>query len=118
MPRKKQERNVAKARELRREMSLPEVLLWRLLRGSPQGVKFRRQHSTGIYFLDFYCASANLAIEIDGIAHDMGERPERDPVRDVWLAEQGFEVVRIPASDVLRSPEGVAEALVTYCKRG
>ena len=117
MPRTKQPRNTAKARQLRREMSLPEVLLWNLLRRSPDGVHFRRQHALGDYFLDFYCARAKLCIEIDGIAHDMGDRPKRDEVRNAVLAAMGIETLRIPASDVLKSPEDVAEALVRYCQR-
>ena len=47
LPRTKQERNVSKARKLRKEMSLPELLLWRLLRTKPERAKFRRQHSLG-----------------------------------------------------------------------
>jgi very-short-patch-repair endonuclease len=116
MPRRKQPRNTARARQLRREMSLPEVLLWRLLRREPEGVKFRRQHSIGDYCLDFYVAKLKLAIEIDGMAHDMGDRPERDAERDAFLRNEGIEVVRIPAVDVLRSPEDVAEMLVRYCQ--
>jgi very-short-patch-repair endonuclease len=117
LPRKKQERNVTRARALRREMTLPEVLLWQILRKDPDGVKFRRQYSTGDYYLDFYCAKAKVCIEVDGIAHDMGDRPERDLARGDWLRAEGIEVVRIPAKDVLRSPEDAAEAIVRYCKR-
>ena len=117
MPRQKQTRNVSRARQLRREMTLPEILLWNLLRNNPDGVKFRRQHSLGDFILDFYCASAKICIEIDGIAHDMADRPVRDEARDAWLNEQGIEVVRIPASDVLKSPEDVAEAIVRHCQR-
>ena len=117
MPCKKQERNVTRARQLRREMSLPEVLLWQILRKDPNGVKFRRQYSNGDYYLDFYCAKVKVCIEIDGIAHDMGNRPEHDAKRGEWLLAEGIETVRIPAKEVLRSPEDVADALVRYCKR-
>ena len=117
MPRQKQPRNMTQAHKLRREMTLPEVLLWNLLRRSPDGIHFRRQHQVADYFLDFYCAGAKLCIELDGIAHDMGDRPERDAVRDAALAAMGIETMRIPASEVLKSPEDVAEALVRYCKR-
>jgi hypothetical protein len=58
-------------------MSLPEGLLWRELRKRPSGLKFRRQHPAGIYVLDFYCAAARLAIEVDG-RHMMAPVP---PVR-------------------------------------
>ena len=98
-------------------MSLPEVLLWNLLRNSPDGVHFRRQERHGKYVLDFYCAKAKVCIEIDGIAHNMGDRPARDDERDAELCADGIEVMRIPATDVLKSPAEVAEALVRYCKR-
>ena len=117
MPRKKHERNVTRARQLRRAMSLPEVLLWQILRSDPDGVKFRRQHSIGDYTLDFYCPSAKVCIEIDGIVHDMGDRPTRDLARDAWLQAEGIEVVRIPAFEVFRSVAEKAEAIVRYCKR-
>jgi very-short-patch-repair endonuclease len=96
-------------------MSLPEVLLWQHLKGSPGGISFRKQHSIGDYFLDFYVAKLKLAIEIDGIAHDMGDRPTRDEARDAFLHGKGIEVVRIPATEVLKSPDDVAESLVAYC---
>ena len=105
------------ARAQRQDMTLPEVLLWNLLRKSPDGVHFRRQEGVGSFVLDFYCAKPKVAIEIDGISHDMGNRPERDVRRDAWLRDQGIEVVRIPASDVLKSPEETAEAIVRRCKR-
>jgi hypothetical protein len=65
--------------------------------------------------VDFYCASRRLVIEIDGIAHDMGDNPERDRRRDAWLRSEGFEVVRIPATDVLREPAQVAESRALFC---
>jgi len=98
-------------------MSLPEVLLWNLLRKSPDGVHFRRQEAVGSFVLDFYCAKAKVGIEIDGLAHDMSDRAERDKQRDFWLREQGIEVVRIPATEVLKSPEKIAETIVRQCKR-
>ncbi len=98
-------------------MTLPEVLLWNVLRKSPDGVHFRRQHPVGDYVLDFFCAKPSIAFEIDGIAHDMSDLANRDIQRDAWLEAQGIKVVRIPAAEVLRSPEEIAEAMVRYCKR-
>ena len=100
-----------KARGLRRSMSLPEVLLWRELRSKPDGVQFRRQHPAGPYVLDFFCATANLAIEVDGEAHNYGDRPQRDLARDAWLLKQGVEVLRIPAAEVLKNLDGVMQAI-------
>jgi very-short-patch-repair endonuclease len=95
-----------RARELRSELSLPEKLLWvRLRRREPGQLTFRRQHPVGPYVLDFYCASARLCIEVDGDSHSMGDRPQRDELRDSYLRGQGIEVVRITASYVLEDPE-------------
>ncbi|MGC6328546.1 endonuclease domain-containing protein [Rhizorhabdus sp. FW153] len=109
-------RTIERARKLRKALSLPEVLLWKALRQRPRGWKFRRQHPAGPYVLDFYCAEARLAIEVDGIAHDMGDRPERDAVRDAWLAGQGVAVLRIPAGEVLRNADDAVRQIVSVCE--
>jgi very-short-patch-repair endonuclease len=93
-------------------MSLPEVLLWRELKGQAGGLRFRKQHPIPPYFADFYCAAAKLVIEIDGIAHDMGDRPPRDVERDLFLESKGYRVVRIPASEVLSDAGAIAQAIV------
>ncbi|MFM5953240.1 MAG: endonuclease domain-containing protein [Novosphingobium sp.] len=108
--------SVKRDRKLRQKMSLPEALLRRELRGRPSGLKFRRQHATGPFVLDFYCSDARLAIEVDGIAHAMGDRPARDEVRDIWLAQHGIETLRVPASDVLKDVSGAAESVVKYAR--
>ncbi|MEO6042193.1 MAG: DUF559 domain-containing protein [Croceibacterium sp.] len=104
------------ARDLRRKMSLPEVLLWRELRRGSHGLKFRHQHPVGPYILDFYCASAKLGIEVDGIAHDMGERPERDERKLAFVEAQGITVMRLPATEVLQSAVNATEAIVALCR--
>lgn len=104
------DRTVIRARALRRRMSLPEVLLWQALRKEAlAGLRFRRQHPIGPYVLDFYCASARLAVEVDGFAHDTAVRAHHDERRVAWLAQRGVSVLRICADDVLRNErvEGV-----------
>ena len=100
-------KTTATARALRRKMTLPEVILWRWLRQRPDGLKFRRQHPTGPYVLDFFCSDARLAIEVDGEAHSRGDRPERDLARDQWLESAGIETLRIRAVDVLDDADAV-----------
>ena len=92
---------------MRREMTLPEVILWQALRKQPGGLKFRRQHPAGPYVLDFFCSDARLAIEVDGVAHIMGDRPQRDGARDRWLRSAGVETLRISAADVLKDADAV-----------
>ena len=65
-----------RAQSLRREMSLPELLLWQALRRHGAGFKWRKQHPAGPYIVDFYCDALKLCIEVDGEAHDRGERPK------------------------------------------
>ena len=101
------------AKRMRRDLSLLEVVLWRRLRGAEP--RIRRQHPIGIYVLDFFCPAAKLAIEVDGIAHDMGDRPRRDEIRAAWLAEQGIELLRLPAKDVLADPDAIADAVLRLC---
>jgi very-short-patch-repair endonuclease len=102
----------SRAAKLRREMSLPEVLLWQELRKRPAGLKFRRQHPAGSFVLDFFCVEKKLAIEIDGEAHERGDRPQHDVVRDAWVLANGVRTCRIPAKDVLTNLEGVVRYIV------
>ncbi len=104
-----------RARQLRKSMSLPEGLLWRILKQKPLGLKFRRQHPAGRYVVDFYCHEARTIIEIDGLSHDMGNRPQLDEQRDRHFTERGLHVLRIPARDVLNDPQTVAESIVAAC---
>lgn len=112
---RKSQHNYQAARKLRAEMTLPEVLLWRELRRHAAGLRFRRQHPVGPYVIDFYCAKAKLGIEVDGIAHDMGDRPARDERRTAFIAAQGIELLRLPASEILASVTDSAVAIASAC---
>jgi len=111
-------RTVERSRTFRRALTPPEVRLWTYLRTRPLDLKFRRQHPIGIVSLDFYCASAKLAIEIDGIAHDMGDNPARDIARDAWVAEQGVRTLRIPADLVRDDMDAVIRMILAECGAG
>ena len=101
------------ARRLRRNLSPPEARLWNRLRTRNPGTPvFRRQHPIGPYVLDFYCAEARLAVEADGLSHDVGDRPQRDASRDAWLQARGLTVMRIAVSELMRDAGVVAEAIV------
>jgi very-short-patch-repair endonuclease len=100
------------AKRLREEMTPPEIGLWLALRRNDAGLRFRKQHAAGVYVLDFYCAPARLAIEVDGEAHSRGDRPQRDAIRDQWLATQGVRTLRYPAVEVLSNLEGVVRIII------
>ncbi|MFC7379944.1 endonuclease domain-containing protein [Brevundimonas sp. GCM10030266] len=97
-----------RARRLRRPLSPPEARLWVRVRAHRlHGFKFRRQHPFGPYILDFYCAAARMAVEVDGRVHDDPDRAEHDLRRTRWLASQGVRVIRIAADDVKNELDGV-----------
>lgn len=108
-------RSVKLARKLRAEMSLPEVILWRELQKRPGGLKFRRQHPAGVYVLDFYCAAASLAIEVDGVAHDGHDAARHDAARTAFLKSQHVATMRVPAQAVLDSLDATVARIVEVC---
>ena len=98
---------------LRRTETDAERALWRLLRSRQlEGHKFRRQHSAGPYILDFYCADASLAIEVDGSQHYTADGLATDAVRTAYLEALGIRVLRFTNVDVLTNAEGVVDALL------
>src|SRR3569623_684439 len=101
-----------RAQAMRKELSLPEVLLWVALKPRPGGFKFRKQHPSGPYFADFYCHAARMIVEVDGSAHECGDRPRRDLARDRWFAARGRDVMRIPAREVLSDCDAAVRGIV------
>ncbi|MHB1357431.1 MAG: endonuclease domain-containing protein [Anaerolineae bacterium] len=99
-------------RQLRREQTSAEGLLWALLRNRQvMGLKFRRQHPIGPYVLDFYCVEAHLGIELDGGQHDVIEVIESDQERTAYLEARGIKVIRFWNHEVLRTTEVVLQTL-------
>jgi very-short-patch-repair endonuclease len=89
-------------------MTPAEQMLWRALRGGRlQGLKFRRQHGVGQYVLDFYCAAARLAVEVDGSVHDDPEQAVRDELRTEQLNAYGRSVLRFRNDEVFRDLDSV-----------
>jgi very-short-patch-repair endonuclease len=98
-------------------MTLPEGMLWQVLRKRPDGLKFRYQHPIGRCIVDFYCPATRLVIEVDGESHSMGDNPERDARRDHWLRGRGLRVIRFNATDVIRDLQSVVTAILLACGR-
>src|SRR5262245_53495105 len=100
-----------RARRLRREMTIPERLLWGKLRGGRlSGLKFRRQYPIDPYIADFYCHEHRLVIELDGESH-VGAA-SYDERRKAVLKTQGLRVVRFTNDDVIQELEAVLEAIL------
>jgi very-short-patch-repair endonuclease len=92
----KQER----ARELRREMTPAEKVLWEELRANKLGVHFRRQQVIQGFIVDFYCHKSALVVEVDGDVHDL--QKEEDERREKVLTEMGLRIVRFQNDEVVR----------------
>ncbi len=90
----------AAAREMRKEPTRAEDVLWEALRGRRlDGLRFRRQHPVERFALDFYCPIAKLAVEVDGDVHD--QQRERDEERDAHIAAFGYHTLRFRNEEVL-----------------
>ncbi|HEY7221166.1 MAG TPA: endonuclease domain-containing protein [Candidatus Binatia bacterium] len=101
----------ARARQLRRNPTDAERLLWQKLRcWQIDGFKFRRQQSLGRYIVDFVCLERRLIVELDGGQH--AEDGEYDAERDAWLRAQGFTVLRFWNNDVIQNSEGVTDRIL------
>ena len=107
---------VRRARRLRREMSPAAVKLWCELRLRPGGLKFRREHPADWASIDFYCAAAKLAIEVDGAFHDRGDQPRSDGERDTYLDRYGILTLRIPAREIYRDMDAVIAWIVATAR--
>ena len=98
------------AKTLRKDMTDAELLLWRHLRAHRlDGQKFRRQQPMGPYIVDFVHFGARLIVEADGGQHD---GREQDAVRDRWLEQQGFRIMRFWNNDILQNPEAVLSSIL------
>ncbi|WP_417483795.1 endonuclease domain-containing protein [Maricaulis salignorans] len=96
------------ARQLRKRMTPHEVRLWsRLKTWRAEGFVFRRQAPLGRYIVDFVCFTPKLVIELDGGQHSLDDHRAADAIRDAWLEDQGFRVLRIWNMDVHNNMDGV-----------
>ena len=106
MERKHNKNIIPFAKNLRKNMTKEERHLWYdFLRNYP--VKFTRQKVLGKYIADFYCAKANVVIELDGSQHYEEKEYIKDQNRTAYLQQFGINVIRIANIDVLKNFEGV-----------
>ena len=89
-----------RSRELRREMTPAERLLWQEVRAKKLGVRFRRQQVIAGFIVDFYCHKAALVIEVDGDIHDLQQ--EEDARREKVLREMRLTIIRVRNEDVIK----------------
>lgn len=100
-----QPRSTARSRSLRSQATPAERALWERLSRRQLGEKFSRQMPVGSYFADFLCRELKLVVELDGHSHDVS--PQRDMVRDRWMNDHGYTVLRFGNHEVFENVEGV-----------
>lgn len=88
------------AKQLRKEMTDAEKILWIHLKSGIQNLKFRRQHPIGLYAADFYCHKLKLIIEVGGSIHDLKEIKVNDKEREQNLLSLGYKVIRFSNKQV------------------
>ena len=108
--------NIPLAKHLRKNMTPWEKKLWyQFLRSYP--VRFQRQKAIGNYIADFYCAKAQLVVELDGGEHYTPEQIERDKIRTTELENMNLTVLRFLNRDIDRNFSAVCEYIDLIVKR-
>ncbi len=109
--------NVPAARELRTRQTRAEVLLWEALRNRRlANLKFRRQHPTGPFVVDFCCPERRLVIELDGEVH--AAQREHDADREALLTAAGYRILRFPNQAIRDDLTMVLGAIRAVADRG
>ena len=99
-----------RARDLRKQGVLSEVLLWNQLKGKKlRGYQFMRQKPIGAYIVDFYCSKLGLVIEIDGESHS--GKFDYDMRRQLFLESMGLAVLRFNDTEVKKDMDNVIMAI-------
>lgn len=111
-PKKNQSRN------LRKNQTSAEKIIWNKLRNRQfNKLKFRRQHIIENFIVDFYCEKINLVIELDGDVHAYNNKINQDKIREEFLKDKGFNIIRYTNDDIYSNLDSVLEDLWTKCKK-
>ncbi|MEK9158884.1 MAG: endonuclease domain-containing protein [Patescibacteria group bacterium] len=104
-------------RQLRKEATGTEKILWYKIRNSQLGHKFRRQHGIGDYIADFYCPEKKLVIELDGEIHGDKLRMNHDLIRDDFLQQGGLKAIRYTNEQILKNLDAVLQDIINRCQQ-
>ncbi|MFC6802233.1 endonuclease domain-containing protein [Deinococcus caeni] len=110
-------RGTVRARQLRRDQTPEERVVWRELRAGQLGLKFRRQWPVGGYVVDFVCFEARLIVELDGGQHAEESARAYDAARTAVLEAGGFTVLRFWNNEVRQNLPGVLDSIDRHCRQ-
>lgn len=107
------------ARNLRKDMTPAEAILWEKLRNHQLGnYGIRRQTPLlGKYIVDFYCAKCKLIIELEGSVHQDPDQKAYDEFRATILNSKGYTVIYFSNDEVIRNPEQVCKIILETLER-
>jgi len=106
---------VQRAKELRRQMTGEEKVLWQQLRANRlDGFHFRRQQVIDGFVVDFYCHATGLVVEVDGEVHQ--QQAEYDAERDRHLSARGLRVLRIRNREVRENLPEILARIAAACR--
>ncbi len=107
----------SKRRQLRRDQTLAEELVWRFLRNRrTKNFKFRRQYSVDKFVIDFYSPELKIAVEIDGDIHDLPTQKEHDITRQKYLESFGIKFIRIRNEELFANTDKAFEKIEEMIK--
>jgi very-short-patch-repair endonuclease len=103
------------SRQLRKNMTVAQRLLWSKIRGKQlKDYQFYRQSIIGNYIVDFYFPKAKLVIELDGGHHYSNKGLEKDKMRDDYIEEQRLNLLRLSDRNVFENLNGVVEKIYEF----
>jgi very-short-patch-repair endonuclease len=100
------------AKNLRSNQSVPETLLWKILRDRRITAKFRRQMPIGNFIVDFVCLRQRLIVELDGPHHNDPDKKAADFLREQWLKQESFRVLRLSTDELMGDPELATQKII------
>ena len=103
-------RKIEIRRNLRKQQTKEEILLWSQLRNNQTGYKWRRQVSIGNYVADFYCREKLLVVELDGSQHL--DNKEYDKERTDFFEFLGIKTLRFWNNEVIKNMDGITSKIL------
>ncbi len=101
------------AKNLRKNPTDAERKLWQSIRNRQiRGYKFRRQVVIEPYIVDFVSFEKKLIIELDGSQHIL--QKQKDEIRDEYLKNKGYRVLRFWDNDVFLNTEIVLQHIYNF----
>jgi very-short-patch-repair endonuclease len=104
------------AKENRDNPTEAESVFWSLAKSSGLGQKCRRQYIIGQYIVDFFFRESLLIVELDGEYHFTKEQQNEDIIRQQWLAQKGYTILRFTNQQVLFDTDKTIETIKQHLR--